>query len=359
MLDFVDIAVISRNKSIIIYPEFLVNMSSKDLMIKGHSFYAIWDEENGLWSTNERLVQKLVDMMTYDVYEKYGNTNSGVELKLMKNYSSNKWTQWKKYCKESPDNYRELNSKIVFSNQKVKKTDYMTRTLDYPLEECPTPAYNEIMSTLYDPSERQKLEWAIGSIISGDSKTIQKFMVLYGGPGTGKGTVLKIIEMLFDGYCSSFDSKSLGNRSNDFALEDFKDNPLVAIDPDGDISRIDDNTRLNTIISHEELVVNEKFKAKYTTRFHSFIFIGTNKPVKITDAKSGLLRRLIDVSPTGNKIKPKRYDELMEQVKFELPGIAKHCLDLYTEMGSKYYNNYTPMTMLSKTNDIYSFIEDN
>ena len=30
--------------------------------------------------------------------------------------------------------------------------------------------------------------------------------------------------------------------------------------------------------------------------------MGTNKPVKITDGKSGLIRRLIDVSPTGEKL---------------------------------------------------------
>ena len=42
------------------------------------------------------------------------------------------------------------------------------------------------ISTLYDPEERQKLEWAIGAIISGDSKKIQKFIVLYGAAGTGK-----------------------------------------------------------------------------------------------------------------------------------------------------------------------------
>ena len=49
----------------------------------------------------------------------------------------------------------------------------------------------------------------------------------------------------------------------------------------------------------------------------------------------------------------------MEQIKFELPGIAKHCLNVYESMGAKYYNNYIPMSMMSKTNDIYSFIEDN
>ena len=358
MLDFVKVGFYtpSNSKKLYISPEFAIKRP-RDLMIKGKSFYAIWDEEAGLWSKDEYDVQRMVDKMVYDYAEKCNMDN--VQLKLMSNFSSNKWNQWIKYCKSLPDNYKELDSKIIFANQKINKTDYATRQLNYPLEECPTPAYDEIMSILYDPSEREKLEWAIGAIITGDSKNIQKFMVLYGGPGTGKGTVIRIIEMLFDGYCGYFDSKSLGSRSSEFALEDFKDNPLIAIDPDGNISRLEDNTKLNTIVSHETMTVNEKFKSKYLQRFHSFIFIGSNNPVKITDAKSGLLRRLIDVSPTGNTIPPKRYDELMEQVKFELPGIAYHCLGVYEKMGSKYYNSYVPLSMMSTTNDMYSFMEDN
>ena len=45
----------------------------------------------------------------------------------------------------------------------------------------------------------------------------------------------------------------------------------------------------------------KKHKALYSTKFITFLLMGTNKPVKITDAKSGLLRRLIDVKPTGKK----------------------------------------------------------
>src|SRR5699024_3212913 len=149
------------------------------------------------------------------------------------------------------------------------------------------------------PEERAKIEWAIGSIIEGDSKHIQKFLVFYGPAGSGKSTVLNIIQKLFAGYSVMFDAKALGSNNNQFSMEAFKGNPLVAIQHDCDLSRIEDNTKLNSIISHEEMVVNEKFKSSYTARFNAFLFMGTNQPVKISDAKSGLIRRLIDVEPTG------------------------------------------------------------
>lgn len=98
-----------------------------------------------------------------------------------------------------------------------------------------------------------------------------------------------------------FDSKALGSSSNAFALEAFKSNPLIAIQHDGDLSRIEDNTRLNSLVSHETMMVNEKFRSAYASQFKCFMFLGTNKPVKITDAKSGLIRRLIDVEPSGEK----------------------------------------------------------
>ena len=65
--------------------------------------------------------------------------------------------------------------------------------------------WDKLVSTLYSDEERTKIEWAIGSIVCGESKKIQKFMVLYGAAGTGKSTILNVIQELFKGYYSVFD----------------------------------------------------------------------------------------------------------------------------------------------------------
>ena len=104
--------------------------------------------------------------------------------------------------------------------------------------------------------------------------------------------------------------------------------------------------------------VNEKFKSTYTNRFNSFLLIGTNKPVKITDAKSGILRRLIDVEPTGNKVPPKKYDELMNRINFELGAIAYHCKQVYEE-NPRAYDNYVPTSMMGASNDFFNFVLEN
>ena len=162
---------------------------------------------------------------------------------------------------------------------------------------------------------------------------------------------------LFEGYHTSFSAKDLGSSSNAFALEAFRANPLVAIQHDGDLSRIEDNTRINSLVSHEMMTVNEKFRSAYSNRFKSFLIMGTNKPVKITDAKSGVIRRLIDVTPTGDKVPPDEYRRLTRQIPFELGGIAYHCQEVYLE-DPDYYNDYIPIAMMGASNDFYNFIVD-
>lgn len=357
MLDFVKIQIIETKKNVVIFPEFVV-LKSKDLMIRGKSFYAVWDEEAGLWSRSEMDVQRLVDQMIFD-YAKERHLDGIAQLKLLKDFTSNKWTEWQKYCKSLPDNYHELDENVIFANSEIKKKDYASQVLPYALVNIETPAYEELMQTLYELDERRKIEWGIGSVIAGDSKTIQKFFVFYGAPGTGKSTVLNLIFDLFENYCGVFDAKSISSSNNSFALDAFRNNPLIAIQHDGDLSRIEDNTKINSIVSHEKMTVNEKFKSPYTMKMKTMLFMGTNKPVRITDAKSGLLRRLIDITPTGEKIPFDRYCQLVDQMKFELGGIAYKCLSIYKELGKKYYNSYIPSSMLEITNDFYIFIEDN
>lgn len=360
MIDFLMISTRSTKRGIIeIYPKFIIRNPSQHLMIRGGDFYAIWVEEKGLWSTSE---QDAVDIIDGEL-DKYAKENAsrfetGYKVLHLWDAESGMIDVWHKYCqRQMRDSFHMLDEKLIFSNSKTDRQDYASKRLPYPLEKGDISAWDRLLSVLYSPSERKKIEWAIGSIVSGDSRKLQKFMVFYGAAGTGKSTIIGIIEQLFEGYTATFDSKALGSSSNAFALEPFKKNPLVAIEHDGDLSRIEDNTRINSLVSHERMSVNEKFSKMYENNFKCFLFMGTNRPVKITDAKSGLLRRLIDVSPTGNKLKPSEYKQLMKQISFELGAIAQHCMDVYLEEPDA-YDDYIPLNMLSASNDFYNFVLD-
>ena len=341
-----------------IYVDFNV-AKTKDLMVRGQFFYAVWDEAKGLWSTDEYDVPRLVDEDLQKYYDKIKeDCDDHIKVRWMSSFASNTWREYKQYVKSIGNNYTQLDTKVTFQDTPIKRSDYVSMRLPYSMNKGECPAYEELISTLYDVEERQKIEWAIGSVIAGDSKKIQKFLVFYGDPGTGKSTMLQIIQQLFQGYYTVFEAKALTSNGNQFATEAFRMNPLVAIQDDGDLSKIEDNTKLNSIVSHEEIVMNEKFKSAYPMRINSMLFMGTNKPVKITDGKAGIIRRLIDVRPTGDKIEDNRYFELRELINYELGAIAYHCLEVYNELGKNYYNKYRPIDMMYKTDIFFNFIEE-
>ena len=360
MLDFLMISTRSTKRGVVeIYPKFRTYPESKDLMIRGGDFYAIWIEDRGLWSTNEKDVYRLIDReLDKFAQENRDKFDCSVQIRYMWDSESGMVDAWHKYCqKQLRDDYTMLDEKLIFSNTETSKDDFASKRLAYPLEAGDISAWDKLISTLYTEEERHKIEWAIGAIVSGESKKLQKFMVLYGEAGAGKSTILNVIQQLFDGYYCVFDARALGSSSNQFALEAFRKNPLVGIQHDGDLSRIEDNTRINSLVSHEEMMVNEKYTKGYNNSFKCFLFMGTNKPVKITDAKSGLIRRLIDVTPSGNKLSIQEYNRVTKQVGFELGAIAHHCQEVFLS-NPHYYDDYIPVAMMGASNDFYNFIID-
>ena len=357
-----------RNGTVIdIYPEFLIRDSNELMVRGGGKFYAVLNKDTGFWETNEIRIQQYVD----EELKNYAENNAEIQQKklslgkyctvnimYMLNSRSRSWVEYKMYVNNLPDHYYQLDDKLCFDIDKVNPEDHFSKKLPYKLQKGDHDAWDILAGTLYEPKELEKIEWAIGSVIAGDSREIQKFVVLYGEPGAGKGTILKIIQKLFPGYYEVFDAKSLGNSNNAFAFEQFRSNPLIALQMDGDLSKIEDNSKLNSLVSHETVLMNEKRKQSYSFTPRCFLFMASNKEVKMTDANSGLLRRLIDVNPSGRKLPKKEYDRLMSQIGFQLGGIAQHCLDVYRKLGKNYYNGYEPTQMMLLTNPIYNFLKD-
>lgn len=347
----------TRDGVIELVPDFKV-MRSNDLMVRGKGFYSIWDVEKGLWSTDEYDVQRLIDNDLLDHRNKLvGKGEHIIRVKFMSDFSTNAWKNFRTYMNNISDNAKQLDKHLTFQNTKVKKRDYVSRRLPYILEKGKTKAYDKLMNTLFDSDELEKLEWALGAIIAGEAKDIQKFVVLYGEGGTGKSTFLNLVQKMFPGYYTTFEAKALVSPSNTFSTEVFRDNPLIALQHDGDLSNIKDNSKLSSLISHEEMTMNEKYKPSYTARANAFLFMATNKPVKISDAKSGIIRRLIDVQPSGKTVPINQYFSLVSRMDFELGAIAHQCLDVYRKLGKNYYSSYRPLGMIFETDIFFNFVE--
>ena len=77
MIDFLMISTRSTKRGVIeIYPKFIIKKSS-DLMIRGGDFYAVWNEDRGLWSTDEDDVTQLIDRELSRYAEEYKGTFEG------------------------------------------------------------------------------------------------------------------------------------------------------------------------------------------------------------------------------------------------------------------------------------------
>lgn len=336
-------------------PRF-TNVNSRDIMIRDGSFVAIWNPKTELWSKSEFDVIDIIDDDVRNYVETSGIQN--LVPKLCRRDDDGVWKKYRLWSKNMVDTDHPLDRMPVFANTPIRQEDHVSYRLPYSPEDGIPVNWTKLIDTLYDPSERQKIEWMIGAVLTGGSRKIDKFLVFYGDPGSGKSTILNVMQNLFGDFCVPFDSESLAQRNNSFALVAFADDPLVAIEHDGDLSRIETNTRLNSIISNEIQLVNEKFKKPRSLRITTTLIMASNNPVKITDANSGIPRRLLDVSPSGRRLPIGEYNEVMDGVYQELGVIAQHCINVYRDLGSNYYRNYRSQTMISETNPVYNFVTE-
>jgi len=350
-------------------PTFITKSSIKDLMTRGGMFYAIYDEETGFWTKSKPRAIELIDQQV----RAYTLKDSGEEamndeihgpcIVTMSDSANHLVEQFDRFCKTMGDNWHALDQRMIFSNTEIKRTDYASKCLDYPLIEQPTPYYDALTDILYLPDEREKWEWAVGSMITGDSTKIQKMFAFYGEPGTGKSTIISKIfaDQIFGGiemgYAVKFEANNLCG-GNEFGTDFLENDSVLVYDDDAEMGMITVRSTLNKIISHEQIRVNAKFKAPFMTRANCMMFVGSNDPIQLSP-NSGMKRRLIDIRPTGNLLAADVYDECMEHIPFEKSGIAWRCLQTYKKLGRHYYDHYIAEDMLARTSPFHNFVVEN
>ena len=119
---------------IAVFPDFNPSGFS-DLMIRGGSFYAIWDNENQTWSTDEYDVPRLVDQDLRSHVRTLPEPEAGrYDVKLMSSFKSQTWLMFNQFVRSVSDRYTPLDRKLVFQGDVTGKTDYVTKSLPYKLE---------------------------------------------------------------------------------------------------------------------------------------------------------------------------------------------------------------------------------
>lgn len=337
-----------------IEPEF--SYLTNDLICKGGVMYGFWYD--GKWRNS---IEELITIVDNDVRQfanefKKTHQDTNVTIKYMNRHSSSVMDKFLKYTKNRPQSDIEFNTRILFSDEIPKREDYSTTQLSYTPSPGPTPAFDEMFELLYDPEELDKIMWFIGAVLTNNMHKIEKFLFLYGGKGSGKGTVTKLVKALFEGYHADIDLHKL-TGGGEFATSGIKE-VMVLIDDDTDLYSIKDDTALLKLTSHEPIIVNNKYQSTYTVTFKGMLIAASNQAFKVRNIDSGITRRAVVAKPTSNKHKNSRYTVLMEKIKFEYAQIAWKCMEKFNDMGKGYYEDYMPMEMIAETDHFYEFVRE-
>lgn len=360
-----------KQNAIIFKPSWLNNYDSKDVMVRGHEIKSFYNEEKGLWEKENvksgfiKLVDKELKKEAEIFNQKENSSNERVVISSLYEYDSKEVEVYDKWLNHFPDNAMPVfDSKIIFDDTKVTKDMHATFKLDYHPQEGSIDNWNEFLHGIFpEEEEAEKIEWMIGALAKGETTKddFQYLFVLKGSPGTGKSSVLNFItDVLFPGYSSKFDIEKVVDSYDKFNLTQFKENPLIAIDHDGDLSKITKNDDINKICSHNDITINEKGIKAYTLhRPISLMIVCTNGDIDL-GIDSGMLRRLIEVTPcNAAPFENAYFNALLGRCVFERAAIVQHCIDVYNKLGLKHYKNLSKnKTRVMSNNLVYQFVNE-
>lgn len=175
----------------------------------------------------------------------------------------------------APDKYKWPRPKLIKEALELKESGYMPKEMPFPLDD---KQWIILYILLFHPEQ-------------------EVFFITTGVGGSGKSTFLNIIKQLFDNDVASTPLSDLGNP---FILAESLKHRLIASDElgTGDVNL----PVIKTIVSKQQLQVNEKFGATYTTHAQSSLFFCCNQVPKIDVTDTGMLRRIVYYS-RNTKIK--------------------------------------------------------
>lgn len=364
-MDFYDIAIVEeetpRTLKTTIRPIFRT-IGVTDIIIdnKDGSVSYWWDETNQRWSSSQDALMLAIDAnLKKATYEyKAANQFAKTVTNYLDNSDSPSYKSFTQALRSVRTKKPAFDNHILFSDHTIEREDYATTKLSYrPDPTVDITTFLDGMHIFYDEENLRKLLWFIGATLTGDISKLQKFAYLYGRAGSGKGTTIKIIQMLFPKpYSGQISLEKLTGKS-EFAFDGVRDIPVL-FDPEVNLTKMTNDTPLLALTAHEPISVNKKFRDPETITFNGFLIAASNQPVRVRNIDAGITRRLIDIYQTGNKMSNSTYNEFMSNIPSQLPGIAAHAISIFKQLGPSYFNGYVSLTMLQQTNFMYRFVKE-
>ena len=203
-----------------------------------------------------------------------------------------------------------------------------------PMSIC-TPCFDKILQDQdYDDHAIYWMHVMCGRLLHnvGTMDDWQICPFIRGVAGSGKSTILKVMKMMYeDNNVGALMSDGQPTFSDEHLYDKFM---VIAMDLDKNVQI--SNTRINSMISGEELSVNRKFKLALNCKWVAPIIMASNSQPPFKDVAGNITRRFC-IFLFNNSI---RYSDpqLFSKLKIEVPVLLVKMSRMYLDAVRKYGN---------------------
>ncbi len=333
--------------------------SVKDITFHKSAFDRIW--VNTHWTLNQNELVDVVDDHGFYIANKLRAEypEATVHYELMNSSGAGRMHAFNGFCKDygAEQNTIVFDAKILFSNHEIVRDDYATTQLTYMPIEGNTPNFDELFGTLYEAEQLEKILWFVGAALTDNMDRVEKMLYLFGRKGTGKGTVIKLLNMIFQDYVGSISLQRL-TGSSEFAGDGLGTKPIL-IDSDTDMRRVTNDTLLLKVVSHEEIIINRKNQQPYPYTFKGLIVAASNQEPDVRNSDAGITRRLLVARPSDKRVPGNRYTYLIDQIQHEIPFIAQLAIDTFNQLGVYRYDKDVDVKIVADQDIVFRFVREN
>ena len=194
------------------------------------------------------------------------------------------------------------------------KSEFMS-TIQLPFEydrSARCPRFEEWVTEVV-PEDCHQLFWEFLGYMMMSGNPLQIAILLYGGGGNGKGTVIRLLtHMLGEKNISNVDLQGLSK--NHFALADMF-GKTANMAGDIDAKYLDETAQFKQITGEDTVRAEKKFKDAFSYKPWAVPVFSANKLWRSSDDTEGYLRRWV-IIPLPNKVdRTKKFDESLLQAE--------------------------------------------
>lgn len=254
------------------------------------------------------------------------------------------------------------NNKLLPHSPDFKFTWKLDR--DYPIAGGKFEKIDRFLNEVTRNNQQLKniLISAANAVLLGRSD-LQKAIYLVGAGGNGKGSFLRLLEMLV-GHQNTHSTTLHDLCENTFELANIYKKRLI-ICPDED-KRIGGLSRFKSITGGDSIRGEKKGKDAFKFRFEGLVAIASNDPIFLGDTSYGLSRRLITI-PFKFQVPTNQRRDLTAEFEADLPAFTAYLLSLDPEwvkntlLGSSEVAEIkaTEWDLTTRTDSIAGFFDEN